>query len=433
MPAPVTPARSADLRPAADLPRGYSLLMIRTVFRGGTVYDGTLAEPSSADVVVQGGRIVEVGTGLDGDEQVDCTGKWLSPGFFDSHVHVMMDGVDRMRQLSTPFSLSFYVAALNLKKTLDVGVTSVRDAGGADLGVKEAVDRGLISGPRMQVAISMLTQTGGHGDDWEACGADVPTFVPHPGRPDTVVDGPDEMRKKVRELIRNGADVIKVATSGGVLSTRDDPRHAHFRDAEIAVLVEEATAAGIFVMSHAQATDGIKTAIRNRVRSIEHGIYLDDEAIEMMLRAGTWLVPTLHAPRAVIAAAAAGASIPAASVDKARMVAAHHDQSVRRAHAAGVRIAMGTDCGVGPHGSNLDELRYLTEAGLSSLDALHASTSSAAELFGVADDRGRIMPGQRADLVLLDGDPHDVSSLAGTVRGVYLDGALVSSGPGSAA
>jgi len=303
MPAPVTPARSADLRPAADLPRGYSLLMIRTVFRGGTVYDGTLAEPSSADVVVQGGRIVEVGTGLDGDEQVDCTGKWLSPGFFDSHVHVMMDGVDRMRQLSTPFSLSFYVAALNLKKTLDVGVTSVRDAGGADLGVKEAVDRGLIPGPRMQVAISMLTQTGGHGDDWEACGAAVPTFVPHPGRPDTVVDGPDEMRKKVRELIRNGADVIKVATSGGVLSTRDDPRHAHFRDAEIAVLVEEATAAGIFVMSHAQATDGIKTAIRNGVRSIEHGIYLDDEAIEMMLRAGTWLVPTLHAPRAVIAAA----------------------------------------------------------------------------------------------------------------------------------
>lgn len=404
--------------------------MTRTLFHSGTVYDGTLAEPAAADVLVQDGRIVDVGTGLDGDEAVDCTGKWLSPGFFDSHVHVMFEGVDVLRMLNTPFSLTFYYAAWNLKKTLDVGITSIRDAGGADLGVKEAVARGVIPGPRMQIAISMLSQTGGHGDDWEACGVVVPMFPEHPGRPATLVDGPDEVRKKVRELIRDGADVIKVATSGGVLSPRDDPRHAHFRDAEIAVMVEEATAAGIFVMSHAQATDGIKAAIRNGVRSIEHGIYLDDEAIAMMLRAGTWLVPTLHAPRAVIAAAAAGASIPAASVEKAKMVAGAHDESVRKAHAAGVKIAMGTDCGVGPHGTNLDELRFMTEAGLSPLDALHATTSSAAELFGVDTDRGRIAPAQRADLVLLEGDPHDVSALAGQVRAVYQDGTLVS---GSAA
>lgn len=407
--------------------------MTRTLFHGGTVYDGTVSEPAPADVLVENGRIIDVGTDLDGDDRIDCAGKWLSPGFFDSHVHVTMEGVDVLRAMGTPFSLSFYYAALHLKRTLDVGITSIRDAGGADLGVKEAVARGLIPGPRMQIAISMLSQTGGHGDDWEACGAFVPLFVPHPGRPDTIVDGPDEVRKKVRELIRDGADVIKVATSGGVLSARDNPKHAHFRDAEIAVIVEEATAAGLFVMSHAQATDGIKAAIRNGVRSIEHGIYLDNEAIEMMLRAGTWLVPTLHAPRAVIAAAAAGASIPASSVEKAKMVAAAHDESVRKAHAAGVKIAMGTDCGVGPHGSNLDELRYLTGAGLSSLDALHATTSSAAELFGVTADRGRIAPGQRADLVVLEGDPHDVSALAGQVRGVYQDGTLVSSGPGSAA
>ncbi|WP_029135785.1 metal-dependent hydrolase family protein [Nakamurella lactea] len=402
--------------------------MTRILFHGGTLFDGTVSEPSTGDLVVENGRIVDVGTGLDGDESVDCSGKWLSPGFFDSHVHVTMDGFDVLRQLTSPFSLSFYLAAQNLKKTLDIGITSIRDAGGADLGIKEAVDRGMIPGPRMQIAISMLSQTGGHGDDWEACGVNVPLFVPHPGRPNTVVDGPDEVRKKVRELIRNGADVIKVATSGGVLSARDDPRHAHFRDAEIAVMVEEATAAGIFVMSHAQATDGIKAAIRNGVRSIEHGIYLDDEAIEMMLRAGTWLVPTLHAPRAVVAAAAAGASIPQSSVDKAKMVAAAHDDSVRRAHAAGVKIAMGTDCGVGPHGSNLDELRYLTDTGLTPLEALHATTSSAAELFGVDGDRGRLAPGQRADLVLLDCDPQDIDNLAGRVRGVYLDGALVSTG-----
>src|SRR5439155_1424561 len=140
--------------------------------------------------------------------------------------------------------------------------------------------------------ISMISQTGGHGDGWTPSGCSVPLIGPHPGRPATVVDGVDGMRRVVRELIRAGADVIKVATSGGVLSARDDPRHGHLRDDEVAVLVAEAAAAGIAVMSHAQASDGIKLAVRNGVRSIEHGIYLDDEAIEMMLERGTWLVPT---------------------------------------------------------------------------------------------------------------------------------------------
>lgn len=403
--------------------------MTRTLFQGGTLFDGSGSEPATGDVVVQDGRIVDVGVGLDGDESIDCTGQWVSPGFFDCHVHVTMDGIDLMKRLTSPFSLAFYRAAINLKKTLDVGITSIRDAAGADLGVKEAVEGGLIPGPRMQIAISMLSQTGGHGDSWEACGLHMPVSVPHPGRPAAIVDGPDECRKKVRELIRNGADVIKVATSGGVLSARDDPRHAHFRDDEIAVMVEEATAAGIFVMSHAQATDGIKAAIRNGVRSIEHGIYLDDEAIDMMLKAGTWLVPTLHAPRAVIAAAQAGAAIAPAAVEKAKMVSQAHNDSVRRAHAAGVRIAMGTDCGVGPHGTNLDELRYLTESGLSALEALHTATSSAANLLGVDADRGTLAAGQRADLVVFDGDPHNIDNLADRVRGVYLDGKLVSTGP----
>ncbi len=219
--------------------------------------------------------------------------------------------------------------------------------------------------------------------------------------------------------------MIKVATTGGVLSPRDDPRHPHFRDDEIAEMTAEATAAGIHVMAHAQGAGGIKAALRNGVRSIEHGIYLDDEAIEMMLQRGAWLVPTLHAPRAVIAAAEAGLPIPKASVDKAKYVAEAHVDSVRRAHEAGVRIAMGTDCGVGPHGTNLDELGLMVEAGLTPLDALHATTGSAAELLDVAADRGMIRPGLRADLVLVDGAADDVSGLAGRVRGVYLDGVEV--------
>jgi len=217
-----------------------------------------------------------------------------------------------------------------------------------------------------------------------------------------------------------------VATTGGVLSPRDDPRHPHFRDAEIAVVTEEATAACIHVMAPAQGAGGVKAALRNGVRSIEHGIFLDDEAIEMMLQRGAWLVPTLQAPRAVIAAAEAGLPIPQSSVDKAIATTQEHLESVRRAHDAGVRIAMGTDAGVGAHGTNLEEIELMTEAGISPVEALHATTGSAAELLDVANDRGTIRPGQRADLVLVDGDPEDVTKLGDRVRAVYLDGTEVS-------
>jgi imidazolonepropionase-like amidohydrolase len=399
--------------------------MTRTLFTGGSVYDGTAGAAAEGDVVVEEGRIVEVGTDLDGDESVDCSGGFVSPGFYDCHVHVVMNTPSAQQMQEAPFSLQFFNAAANLKKTLDTGVTSVRDAGGADLGVKTAVDRGLIPGPRMQISLIMLSQTGGHGDDWSVCGAELPLFLPHPGRPSGVVDGPDEVRKRVRELVRAGADVIKVATSGGVLSA-SNPLHGQLRDAEIAVMTEEATAAGIHVMAHAQAAGGIKAALRNGVRSIEHGIFLDDEAIELMLQKGAWLVPTLQAPRAVIAAAEAGLAIPAESVQKARDLSKVHAASVRRAHAAGVRIAMGTDAGVGAHGTNLEEVELMVEAGLSPLEALHATTGSAAELLDVAGDRGTIRPGQRADLVVVDGSPDDVGDLGNRVRAVYLDGVEVS-------
>src|SRR4051812_18385835 len=194
--------------------------MTRRVFSGGQVLDGTGGPAAPADVAVQDGRIVGVGTGLDGDEVVDCSGATVLPGLFDCHVHVMLSGVDLLRLLQTPFSYGFYEAVHNLRRTLAQGITSVRDAGGADLGVAQAVRDGLIAGPRMQIAISMLSQTGGHGDGWHVCGAEVPLMGPHPGRPGTVVDGPDEMRRTVRELLRAGADVLKVATSGGVLSAR---------------------------------------------------------------------------------------------------------------------------------------------------------------------------------------------------------------------
>jgi len=397
----------------------------RTLFAGGAVFDGTGSAPSSADVLVEDGLIVDVGSGFDADDEVDCAGTTVLPGLIDSHVHVLFSGVNVLRMMQTPFSYPFYEAVHNLRTTLDTGITNVRDASGADLGVAQALRDGLIAGPRMQISISMVSQTGGHGDGWQPCGAVMPLLASHPGRPSTIVDGAGDMRRVVRELVRAGADVIKVATSGGVLSPRDDPRHGHFRDAEIAVLVEEATAAGLFVMAHAQATDGIKVAIRNGIRSIEHGIYLDDQAIEMMLQAGTWLVPTLSAPRAVITMADSGVPMPAAVISKARMVLESHDDSVGRAITAGVKIAMGTDSGVGPHGDNLSELGLMAKLGMSALGAWHASTASAAELLGISDEFGTLEPGKRADLLVLEGSASDLVDLRDRVRAVYQDGVLV--------
>jgi imidazolonepropionase-like amidohydrolase len=404
--------------------------MTRVLLQGGSVFDGSGAMPAVADVVIEDGHVVDVGPGLDGDEAVDCTGHTVLPGFIDSHVHFMVNGqLDPMYTVRRPFSLSFFEAAENMATTLDTGITTVREAGGSDLGLKAAQQKGLVRGPRMQISISMLSQTGGHGDSWQACGAHMPgIFMVHPGSPDTIVDGADEMRRKVRELVRAGADVIKVATSGGVLSPRDDPRHAHFRDAELAVLVEEATAAGKFVMAHAQATDGIKAAIRNGIRSIEHGIYLDDEAIGEMLQRGTYLVPTLIAPRGVLEAAEAGMPVPPEAVEKTKMVMEAHFASISKAIGAGVKVAMGTDSGVTPHGNNLRELPLMVECGMSPAEALAATTRVAAELLGIAEHTGTLEAGKAADVVVVEGDALDLNDLAGRVRRVYQRGELVSRG-----
>ena len=400
--------------------------MSRVVFAGGQVFDGTGTEPGPADVVIEGGRIVEVGTGLDGDQVVDCTGQSVLPGMFDCHVHLTDSTLNALDWESAPFSLQFYQAARNMELTLAAGITTVRDACGADLGVQAAQRYGLIRGPRMQISITMISQTGGHGDRWQASGCPGAYQWPHPGRPDGVADGPDQVRAKVREMIRAGADVIKIATSGGVFSPRDDPRQAHFRDAEIAVIVEEAAAAGRYVMAHAHGTAGIKAAIRAGVRSIEHGTFLDQEAIEMMTGHGTWLVPTLAASLGLSQAIKSGVPVWPQAAEKERIFGGAAQASVRAAIAAGVKIAMGTDAPVYPHGKNLRELELLVQAGMKPAQALHAATLSAARLTGLDGELGTLEPGKVADLVIADGDALDVHDLGDRIRAVYQDGVLVS-------
>ncbi|EKU45934.1 MULTISPECIES: metal-dependent hydrolase family protein [Brevibacterium] len=402
-----------------------------TVFTNAQVFDGTRFIPGRRDVVVDGGRITaitEAGQGSHNasDTFVDCSERTLVPGIIDCHVHLMSAGAASTSAFHDPFSLPFYSSVRHMEETLAGGVTTMRDAGGTDLGAKVAVDTGVVRGPRMTIAVTIMSQTGGHGDFHLVSGSDSPFLAPHPGRPSGVADGVDGVRRKTRELLRAGADHIKICSTGGVLSPRDDPRHSQFTEEEIAVIVAEAAAQGAHVMSHAQGAPGIKNAVRAGVRSIEHGIYLDDEAIDLMLEHGTFLVPTLQAPRAVIKAAEAGASLPQSVIDKAHAVIETHHESIVRAHEAGIRIAMGTDAGVGPHGKNLEEISLLAGAGLSSAEALAAGTSVAADLLG-HDDRGRIAPDALADLVLVDGDlsSDDVRGIEDRVSEVWLDGTRV--------
>ncbi len=397
----------------------------RTLIAGGLVFDGTGAPAAAADVVVEAGRIVAVGHGLDGDRRIDASGATVLPGLIDCHVHVIFSEVDSWKTRMTPFSLAFYQAARNLRLTLESGVTTVRDALGADHGTKAAQQLGLISGPRLLIAIQMLGQTGGHGDCFLPSGHDSPLRTPYPGFPDGVVDGVVQARTVVRELVRSRADWIKVAATGGVLSDAPLDRR-QLRDDELSEIVTEAAAAGLDVMAHAMTPGGIKAAIRNGVRSIEHGIHLDDEAIELLVERGVWLVPTLVAPLAVLRAADEGnVALPRGAVDKAREAVAGHADSFRRAVEAGVKVAMGTDSGVSVHGRNPEELAAMVGAGLSPLAALHAATGSAAELLRLERDVGFVREGNVADLILVDGGSTDVDGFAARVSTVIQAGQVV--------
>jgi imidazolonepropionase-like amidohydrolase len=399
---------------------------MRTVFAGARVFDGTGAAIADADVLVEGDRILEVGPGLDGDEVVNVSGRTLLPGMFDCHVHVAFrhEDLDELRVMHEPFSYPFFQVAENLRTTLALGITTVRDASGADLGLKQAVEDGVLVGPRMQISVNMLSMTGGHNDAWLPSGGRSRWGVSYPGMPDGVCDGIDGVRAKVREMVRSGADVIKIASSGGYLSPLDDPRRPHFSQAEVDAIVSTAADLGRWVMSHAHGEEGIKRAVRAGVRSIDHGTFLDDEAIVMMLERGTWLVPTLTAGDTT-EEMANDPKIPEPVREKLRELGRPELDAFRRAAEAGVKVAMGTDCPVAPHGTNLRELQLMAENGFTPTRALVAATSSAAELMGLSDELGTIAAGKRADLVVVDGDPLDLEKLHERIEVVYKDGVRV--------
>lgn len=374
-----------------------------------------LLDPRTGELEREGVVLAEDGLVIDagprsrvhipaGATVVDGEGLTLLPGLIDCHVHLRSKGTGRDLNdwLGTPPSLWVLQMVPAAKKTIEAGFTTIRDAAGAPAAVKMAIDRGMFPGPRVQVAVTALSQTGGHTDQHFACGANL--GIQLPDTPEPVVDGVEPMRLRVREVIRAGADWIKLCTSGGVLSPNDSPHHSALTVEEIRAAVDEAATQGRKVMAHAQATTGILNALKGGVATIEHGIWLDDECIELMLRDQRVLVPTLVAPLWVIRHAAEG-RMPAWATEKAEAVAEDHRDSVRRAIQAGVIVAFGTDTGVGPHGTMGEELLLLREAGLSPLDCIRSATIVAAATIGWPGKVGALQPGAFADVIGVPGNP----------------------------
>ncbi len=387
--------------------------MSNILIKNGTLIDCTGADPvKNGAVLIQDHRITAVGAydSIKLPEEnvtvIDAAGGTILPGLIDSHVHIMSQEHSLEKMLSEPFSYKFYQAPVYMKRTLDAGITTVRDAGGADLGTKMAIEDGLIVGPRLKISINALSITGGHGDGWMPSGIDTNLFDSYPGFPSSRCDGVEEVRKRTRELLRAGAEVIKICSTGGVMSPTDRPEHTQFSPEELHVIVQEGRYHGnVKVMSHAQGTEGIKQAVLAGIHSIEHGIYLDDEVIDLMLERGTFLVPTLLAPVSIVENPELEKVLLPVVIQKAKAVAEIHKESIAKAYKAGVKIAMGTDAGVMPHGTNLRELGLMCDIGMSPMESLIATTKTASECLEWQDRVGTLEPGKLGDVIVVKGDP----------------------------
>jgi imidazolonepropionase-like amidohydrolase len=385
--------------------------MMMLAITNGVIIDGRGGDPLMGTILIEGERITALGrqdqVPIPRDATViDAMGGSILPGLIDSHVHFLLEYPDIMRGLITQPSLRLLQAIPRMRATMEAGITTVRDAGGSPAGLKIAVERGIVAGPRMQIAVSMITQTGGHGDGFYPCCVDLGFFgMRFYDVPDGVADGVDEVRKVAREILRAGADWIKLATTGGVLSTSDAPTSSQLTVEEIATAVYEAAAQEKRCMAHAQGSQGIKNALLGGVASIEHGVYLNDELIDLMLKKDIYLVPTLVAPLAVVEFAREHPDIlPPMMAAKAKGVIEAHQKSFRRAVEAGVKVAMGTDSGVGRHGENGRELQLMVENGMTPMQAIVASTANAAQLLHLDGMVGTLEEGKVADVIVVDGE-----------------------------
>jgi imidazolonepropionase-like amidohydrolase len=411
------------------------------VLKAARLFDGkskTLLQ--NAVVIVQGDKIVDLGSNLaipSGAKVIELGDATLSPGFMDAHTHLTLDysgnyNERRLNEVDLNVSEQAIKAVGWARNTVEAGFTTVRDLGSRFVGSKEFVDvalrnsinKGVIVGPRMLVATYGIGATGGHFD--ATAGFRDMLFGREPDYSEGIADGPDAIRKAVRFEVKNGADVIKAAVSGGVLSLADEVDTPQFTPAEMVALVDETHRLRKKVAVHCHGDQAAKEAIEAGVDSIEHGSFLKPETLTLMKNKGTFLTPTLMATEWIMGKID---NYPPALQAKARAAGAARTEMFRNAVKLGVKVSFGTDAAVFPHGQNAKEFKLMVDLGMAPIDALKAATSTDAELFGIAQKVGTLEKGKLADIVAMPGDPTNDITATERVSFVMKEGRIVKNSP----
>ena len=361
-------------------------------------------------IVIDGDRIVRVEKGYSevptGATAIDLKDKTVLPGLMDMHVHIEHESnpkryEESFRKNEADVALQATVYA---ERTLLAGFTTVRDLGGTGVNVslRKAIDKGYIDGPRIYTAEKSIATTGGHADPTNGARRDLQG---DPGPKEGVINSADEARKAVRQRYKNGADVIKITATGGVLSVAKDGQGPQFDDEELEALIAAANDYGYVTAAHAHGAEGMERAVRAGISSIEHGTYMTPEIMDLMIEKGTYYVPTISAGKFVAEKAAVPNFYPEVVVPKALAIGPQIQTTFGKAYERGVNIAFGTDAGVSPHGDNGKEFYFMTQAGMPPAVALQTATKHAADLLRVSDELGHIAPGHYADIVAVSGNP----------------------------
>jgi imidazolonepropionase-like amidohydrolase len=403
-----------------------------TVLKAARLFDGkSKALVTNGVVIVQGTTITDAGSNLpipSGAQVIDFGDATLSPGFMDAHTHLTFEfsgsyQATQLRDLQEDSAKKAYAAIPNARVTVEAGFTTVRDLGGGsfvDVALRDAIAKGTIVGPRMLVATKGVGATGGHFDD--ANGFRDNLFGRQPDFTDGIADGPDAIRRTVRYEVKNGADVIKAAVSGGVLSMADEVDTPQLTPEEVAALVDEAHRLRKKLAVHCHGDQAAKEAIAAGVDSIEHGSFLKPDTLTLMKTKGTYLVATLMATEWIMGKLD---QYPPPLQAKAKAAGAARTEMFRNAVKLGVKIGFGTDAAVYPHGQNAKEFKLMVDLGMPAIDALRAATSVDAELFGIAQKVGTLEKGKLADIIAIPGDPTTDITATERVSFVMKEGKIV--------
>lgn len=394
----------------------------RTIIHCGKLVDVVdLSIKEKMSIILEGNKISSVQKGFvkpaAGDKLYDLSDYTVMPGLMDMHVHLESEtkkGALADKFIMNPEDIAFE-AAKNAETTLMSGFTTVRDLGGSgvNIALRNAINKGLVKGPRVFTSGKSIATTGGHADPTNGYSR---LLMGDPGPKEGVVNGVDDARKAVRQRYKDGADCIKITATGGVLSQAKNGQNPQFTEEEIRAIVETARDYGYTVAAHAHGAEGMKRAIRAGVTSIEHGSLIDDEAIALFVKYGTWLVPTITAGKSTSDSAKIPGYYSAIVTPKALEIGVKIQDAFAKAYKAGVKIAFGTDAAVFAHGKNYMEFKYMVEAGMPPLETIKAATLNAAELLGVKATLGSIESGKLADIIAIKGDPvQDITAMKNVV------------------